>query len=71
MGPYTGILLWIPQEAVGIDQVNIQKTLDNGFAFRPLSYTLRDTLDWSSLRPGKYEWRNELKSNRELALLKD
>lgn len=69
VAPFTELPLWVPQESAGLLQVNIDKARREGLAFRPLTATIRDTLDWSRTRPADYEWRNGLSPAREAALL--
>ena len=46
--------LWIPDkmEMAGFLSVNIDKAINQGLKFRPISETVRDTLDWDSARTG-------------------
>jgi 2'-hydroxyisoflavone reductase len=52
---FTELPLWLPEsdaQWTGFFQVNGQKAIDAGLAFRPLSETIEDTLVWSQLREG-------------------
>jgi 2'-hydroxyisoflavone reductase len=68
--PWSELPLWLPEpEYIGMDQVSIQKALDNGLEFRPLADTIRDTLAWQAGRPTDYQWRAGLSAEREAQLL--
>jgi 2'-hydroxyisoflavone reductase len=67
--PFTELPLWLPQEAEGMVRVNIQKARRKGLAYRPLTETVRDTLNWSNTRLSNYEWLNGLQPQRETTLL--
>jgi 2'-hydroxyisoflavone reductase len=63
--------LWIPQSSgyIGIDRVDYRKAASHGLTIRPLSETVRDTLEWDMSRPQENAWRNTLKPEREQELL--
>ncbi|UCC53868.1 MAG: NAD-dependent epimerase/dehydratase family protein [Anaerolineaceae bacterium] len=70
VAPFTELPLWVPEDDAGILQVNIGKALRAGLSFRPLSDTVRDTLDWSQSRPAGYKWLAGISLKREVELLK-
>ncbi len=43
--------LWIPEEKSGFDSIDNGKARAEGFAFRPLAETIRDTLAWVEADP--------------------
>jgi 2'-hydroxyisoflavone reductase len=45
--PWTELPLWVPAAEQGIHRVSIQRALDTGLAFRPLTATVTDTLAWA------------------------
>ncbi|CAM3060158.1 SDR family oxidoreductase [Paenibacillus sediminis] len=63
--------LWIPDHLnePGFLSVNIQKAIDNGLTFRPLSHTIRDTLDWELSRPLDIERKAGMQPSKEMNLL--
>jgi 2'-hydroxyisoflavone reductase len=63
--------LWIPEDYNGIFLVNNDQAITDGLTFRPLSYTIRDTLTWDASRSADMERRVGLKPVREQELLKD
>ncbi|MCP4357184.1 MAG: epimerase [Chloroflexi bacterium] len=66
---YTEMPLWVPAEMAGFNTFNCQKAIGAGLVTRPLTATVRDTLDWLNTRPADYEWQNGLKSEQEKELL--
>lgn len=52
--PFTEMPLWVPESYNGIMEVSIHKALAEGLTFRPLSDTIRDTLDWNATREGEF-----------------
>jgi len=62
---------WLPDsgEHAGFARVDILKAIHAGLTFRPLEYTVRDTLEWASTLPQDHEWRAGLKPEREKELL--
>ena len=44
--PWTGLPLWVTAAERGVHEVSIQRALDAGLSFRPLSATIADTLAW-------------------------
>jgi 2'-hydroxyisoflavone reductase len=63
--------LWMPEEYNGIFLVNNDKAIAAGLTFRPLSETIKDTLDWDAARPSNIERRAGLMPVRERELLKN
>ena len=63
--------VWVPdnKENAGFSRVDISKATRAGLKFRPLTDTVRDTLEWANTRPANHEWRAGLKSEREQELL--
>jgi nucleoside-diphosphate-sugar epimerase len=53
-GPWMELPLWIPEdrpEMAGFMSVSVDRALAAGLTFRPLSDTIRATLDWHATRP--------------------
>ncbi|MCL4262144.1 MAG: SDR family oxidoreductase [Anaerolineae bacterium] len=69
VGEYTEMPLWVTAEFAGFDTVNCQKAIGAGLLTRPLTDTIRDTLDWADGRAADYQWRNGMKAEREAELL--
>jgi 2'-hydroxyisoflavone reductase len=69
VGAYTEMPLWVPAEFAGFDSVNCRKAIAAGLATRPLTETVRDTLNWLNGRAADYQWRNGMKPEREAELL--
>ena len=44
---YVELLLWLPDDADGGNNVNVSKTIEKGLKFRKLEDTLKDTLGFS------------------------
>ena len=63
--------LWLPAEHTlsNFFSVDFSKARASGLTFRPLTETIRATLDWDSTRPGDLELRSGLKRERERELL--
>ncbi len=72
VAPWSAMPAWLPDsgEDAGFARVDISKAIHAGLTFRPLEYTVRDTLEWASTLPDDYEWRAGLGSQREAELLK-
>lgn len=53
--PWTQMTVWVPAagEFLGLAQVNCQKAIAAGLAFRPLADTARDTLAWWKTLPAE------------------
>ena len=48
--PFTEMPLWVPREYAGMLEVDCGKAIAAGLAFRPVSGTIRDVLEWDSER---------------------
>ncbi len=72
VAPWSDLPAWLPEvgEDAGFAHVNVSKAIAAGLTFRPLTETVRDTLDWAATRPPEHEWRAGLKPEREQELLK-
>jgi 2'-hydroxyisoflavone reductase len=69
---FTELPFWIPandEKWAGFLQVNIDKALEDGLSFRPLSETIRDTLAWSEQR--KTAFAKGMTPTREQQLIAD
>jgi 2'-hydroxyisoflavone reductase len=60
---------WVPDEYVGMRDVNCNKAFAAGLTFRPLADTARDTLAWKANISIKDEMRSGLKPKQEQELL--
>ncbi|WP_218081371.1 SDR family oxidoreductase [Anthocerotibacter panamensis] len=71
IAPWTELPLWIPQSEHenGFWQMNIDQALATGLTFRPLTETIRDTLDWAATRPLDWGWAAGLTPTCERQLL--
>ncbi len=69
IAPFTELPLWVPAEMAGFGTVNNAKAFEAGLAIRPLTETIRDTLEWQATRPPDYQWRGGLTPQREAELL--
>jgi len=72
VAPWSDLPVWVPDtpEDAGFSRVDVSKAVAAGLTFRPLTETVRDTLDWAATRPPEHEWRAGLKPEREQELLK-
>lgn len=61
--------LWIPKEYNGIFEVKNDKAIRDGLKFRPLSETIKETLDWLRVRGGE-PLKAGMQPKREQELLK-
>ncbi len=52
VAPFSELPLWIPETYNGLQAMNIDKALADGLTFRPLTETIRDTLQWNAKRTG-------------------
>jgi 2'-hydroxyisoflavone reductase len=68
--PFTEMPLWVPREYAGLQDVDCGKAIEVGLAFRPLSETIRDVLEWDLTRPADAEMRAGLGAHRERELLR-
>lgn len=69
VGAFVELPLWVPAAQAGIEQVNCQKAINSGLAFRPIAQTIQDTLAWHHSRPTDYTLRAGLSPEREQELL--
>jgi 2'-hydroxyisoflavone reductase len=62
---------WLPDvgDEAGFSRIDISKAMNAGLTFRPLEYTVRDTLNWVASWPQGHEWKAGLKDEREQELL--
>ncbi len=44
--PFTELPLWLPREYAGLQAIDCRKAIAAGLAFRPLSETITDVLEW-------------------------
>ncbi len=70
--PWSELPLWIPAsdpDTAGFSLVDTRKAIAAGLSFRPVSETIRDTLDWLNTRPADHAWRAGLDRAKEVRLL--
>lgn len=68
--PWSEMPLWIPgEEYAGFHTISVQKAIDDGLTFRPLTDTIADTLAWLATRPDDYQWKAGISREREAELL--
>lgn len=69
--PWTEMPLWIPSDTDSrfFLSVNHNKARAAGLRFRPLTDTIRDTLEWDRSRPSSTERRTGLSRERETEIL--
>jgi 2'-hydroxyisoflavone reductase len=69
--PWSDLPAWLPDvgDEAGFLQVDISKAINAGLIFRPLEYTVRDTLQWVGSWPEEHEWKAGLTEAREKELL--
>lgn len=71
--PWSELPLWLPEgdrSTAGMNQVSIQKAVQDGLSFRLLEDTVQSTLKWAKNRPADHNWRAGLSRKREAELLK-
>jgi 2'-hydroxyisoflavone reductase len=68
--PFTELPLWVPREDAAMLAVDCGKAIAAGLAFRPLSETVKDVLDWDRARTTDGEPAAGLRSERERELLR-
>src|SRR5215204_716717 len=68
--PFTELPLWVPREDAAMLAVDCGKAIAAGLAFRPLSETVKDVLDWDRARTTDGEPAAGLRSVRERELLR-
>ena len=71
VAPFSDLPLWVPAEMAGFGTVNCAKAIEAGLRIRPLTETIRDTLNWQATRPADYQWRGGLTPEREAELLQE
>jgi 2'-hydroxyisoflavone reductase len=71
VGPWMELPLWIPNGTPlsGLLKINAGKALAAGLSFRPISQTVRETLEWDKTRPADLERRAGMKPERETEIL--
>ncbi len=69
VAPFSEMPLWVPSEMAGFGTVNCGKAMEKGLRIRPLTTTIRDTLQWHAARPTDHQWRAGLTPEREAELL--
>jgi 2'-hydroxyisoflavone reductase len=69
--PWSELPLWIPDADNGIFEVRNGKAMAAGLTFRPLTDTVRDTLQWDRTRPQSEPLKAGLSHDREQQLLND
>jgi nucleoside-diphosphate-sugar epimerase len=74
VAPWSAMPLWMPEEAAphmkGFMAINIDKALGAGLTFRPLSETIKDTLDWYQENRADEAMKAGIDADREAALLR-
>lgn len=72
VAPWSELPLWVPgsdPEYAGFSLVDTRKAIAAGLSFRPVTETIRDTLEWLKTRPAEYVWRAGLDRLKEVQLL--
>jgi 2'-hydroxyisoflavone reductase len=70
--PWSELPLWLSEsdpDNAGASAVSIQRALNAGLTFRPLTDTVQATLAWAALRPSDHVWRAGLPREKEDRLL--
>ncbi|MFN2391903.1 MAG: NAD-dependent epimerase/dehydratase family protein [Pyrinomonadaceae bacterium] len=62
--------LWLPEKYNGIFEVKNDKAIADGLTFRPLSETIKETLNWIAVRPADEPLRAGMNREKEQKLLK-
>jgi hypothetical protein len=68
--PFTELPLWVPREDSALLAVDCGRAINAGLAFRPVSETVRDVLDWDRTRTADTEPAAGLSPERERELLR-
>jgi 2'-hydroxyisoflavone reductase len=71
--PWSELPVWVPEsdpEVAGFFAVDSRKAVAVGLTFRPLTGTVRDTLEWDRTRPPDHPWQAGLDHARETELLR-
>jgi 2'-hydroxyisoflavone reductase len=71
VAPWMDLPLWVPpsENLPGFTNMNIGKALVAGLTIRPLTETVRDTLQWAATRPRNYVPKAGITAERERELL--
>jgi 2'-hydroxyisoflavone reductase len=69
--PWSDMPAWLPDigDEAGFSRVDVSKAIQAGLMFRPLEYTVRDTLKWVESWAEDHEWKAGLSEAREKELL--
>jgi 2'-hydroxyisoflavone reductase len=73
VGEWIEMPLWVPEADpanAGFFAFDCRKAVAAGLTFRPLSETVRATLDWDAARPSERAWRAGITREREAELLR-
>jgi 2'-hydroxyisoflavone reductase len=70
IGPWMDLPLFAGTDVPGFSTRDSGAALAAGLTFRPMTETIRDTLEWARSRPADHEWRAGLTAEREAAALK-
>src|SRR5215217_8258870 len=68
--PFTELPLWVPRKYAAMLAVDCSKAIEAGFAFRPLSETIEDVLDWDRATGAGREPAAGLRPEREQEFLR-
>jgi 2'-hydroxyisoflavone reductase len=68
--PFTELPLWVPREYAAMLAVDCSKAIEAGLAFRPLSETIVDVLDWDRAKTAGRDPAAGLRPEREQELLR-
>ena len=68
--PFTELPLWLPREYAGLQAIDCGKAIAAGLAFRPLSETITDVLEWDHTRGKDKQPSAGLGPERERELLR-
>jgi 2'-hydroxyisoflavone reductase len=68
--PFTELPLWVPREDAALLDIDCSRAVEKGLAFRPLSETIEDVLEWDRARPVGTEPAAGLTPEREQELLR-
>lgn len=68
--PWMGLPLWIPgQGSAGLMNVDLSKAVADGLSLRPLTQTIRETLEWDRTRPADLQRRAGISREKENEVL--
>jgi 2'-hydroxyisoflavone reductase len=71
VGTWGEMPLWVTEARNGIFEAHNDKAIAAGLTFRPLTETIRATLEWVKTRPDNDVWRAGLKPEREREVLRE